>query len=180
MKGIFQLIVKMREFEPRWTAQPSSSNSNNEKFRIFASVHLCFHQAYFQYPRHRTFAPDEKRILLGSEALDHAECMSKDVVLTSLVSAWAMDRRRSNWRIWTWRTWRLKPKEYRRKVDAATRCSGVCPHTWPSDLNLRRLSHWWCRWNQDVGCLTRGPIAEIPPTDYKDTGKNSNHTFHSR
>ena len=22
-----------------------------------------------------------------------------------------------------------RPKEYRRKVDAATRCSGVCPHT---------------------------------------------------
>ena len=32
-----------------------------------------------------------------------------------LASAWAMARRR--------------PKEYRRKVDAATRCSGVCPHT---------------------------------------------------
>ena len=37
--------------------------------------------------------------------------------MTGLASAWAMARRRS--------------KEYRRKVDAATRCSGVCPHTCP-------------------------------------------------
>ena len=35
--------------------------------------------------------------------------------LAGLASAWAMARRR--------------PKEYRRKVVAATRCSGVCPHT---------------------------------------------------
>ena len=33
--------------------------------------------------------------------------------MTGLASAWAMARRR--------------PSEYRRKVDAATRCSGVCP-----------------------------------------------------
>ena len=38
--------------------------------------------------------------------------------MVGLASAWAMARRR--------------PKEYRRKVDAATRCSGVCPQ-----LNLR-------------------------------------------
>ena len=37
-----------------------------------------------------------------------------------LASAWAMAKRR--------------PKEYRRKVNAATLCSGVCHHTWP-DLN---------------------------------------------
>ena len=35
--------------------------------------------------------------------------------MAGLASAWAMARRR--------------PKEYRRKVDAPTRCSGVCPHT---------------------------------------------------
>ena len=39
----------------------------------------------------------------------------KDMGMTGLVSAWAMAGRRT--------------KEYRRKVDAATRCSGVCPHT---------------------------------------------------
>ena len=39
----------------------------------------------------------------------------KDADIAGLASAWAMARRR--------------PKEYRRKVDAATRCSGVCPHT---------------------------------------------------
>ena len=32
-----------------------------------------------------------------------------------MASAWSMARRR--------------PKEYRRKVDSATRCSGVCPRT---------------------------------------------------
>ena len=35
--------------------------------------------------------------------------------LAGLATAWAMERGR--------------PEEYRRKVDAATRCSGVCPHT---------------------------------------------------
>ena len=39
----------------------------------------------------------------------------KDMGITGLPSAWAMARRR--------------PKEYRRKADAATRCSGVYPHT---------------------------------------------------
>ena len=39
----------------------------------------------------------------------------KNMDMTGLASAWAMARRRT--------------KEYRRKVDAATRCSGVCPHT---------------------------------------------------
>ena len=43
------------------------------------------------------------------------EAYLKDMVMTGLASAWAMARRR--------------PKEYRRKVDAATRCSGVCSHT---------------------------------------------------
>ena len=36
----------------------------------------------------------------------------RDTGMTGLASVWAMVRRR--------------PKEYRRKVDAATRCSGVC------------------------------------------------------
>ena len=42
------------------------------------------------------------------------EAYLKVMGMTGLASAWAMVRRR--------------PKEYRRKVDAATRCSGVCPH----------------------------------------------------
>ena len=37
----------------------------------------------------------------------------KDMDMTGLASAWAKARR--------------KTKEYRHKVDAATRCSGVCP-----------------------------------------------------
>ena len=43
------------------------------------------------------------------------EAYLKDMGMTGLASAWAMARRRL--------------KEYRRKVDAATRYSGVCPHT---------------------------------------------------
>ena len=43
------------------------------------------------------------------------EAYLKDIGMTGLASAWAMARRRT--------------KEYRHKVDAATRCSGVCPHT---------------------------------------------------
>ena len=43
------------------------------------------------------------------------ESYLKDMGMAGLASAWTMARRRI--------------KEYRRKVDAATRCSGVCPHT---------------------------------------------------
>ena len=43
------------------------------------------------------------------------EAYLKDMGMTGLASAWATARRR--------------PKDYRRKLDAATRCSGVRPHT---------------------------------------------------
>ena len=43
------------------------------------------------------------------------EAYLKDMGMAGLVSAWAMVRRRA--------------REYRHKVDAVTRCSGVCPHT---------------------------------------------------
>ena len=46
----------------------------------------------------------------------------KDMDMTGLGSAWAMAR------------WR--PKEYRHKVNAATRCSGVWSHTSP-ELSVR-------------------------------------------
>ena len=64
-------------------------------------------------------------VRLRSEWLDHAEGAStrymvrqvkaylRDRGMTGLASAWPMARRR--------------PKEYRREVDAATRCSDVCP-----------------------------------------------------
>ena len=45
--------------------------------------------------------------------LRKVESYLEDAGMAGLASAWAMARRR--------------PKEYRRKVDAATRCSGVCP-----------------------------------------------------
>ena len=57
--------------------------------------------------------------------LRQVESYLKDTGMAGLASAWAMARRR--------------PKEYRRKVDAATRCSGVCPHTWP-DLVVKQCS----------------------------------------
>ena len=47
--------------------------------------------------------------------LRQVESYLKDMGMAGLASAWAMARRR--------------PKEYRRKVDGATRCSGVCPYT---------------------------------------------------
>ena len=43
------------------------------------------------------------------------ETYLRDMGMAGLASAWAMARRRT--------------KEYRKKEDAATRCSGVCPHT---------------------------------------------------
>ena len=46
---------------------------------------------------------------------DLTEACLKDMGMAGLASAWAMARRR--------------PKEYRRKVDAAMHCSDVCPHT---------------------------------------------------
>ena len=47
--------------------------------------------------------------------LRQVESYLKFAGMAGLASAWTMARRR--------------PKEYRRKVDAATRCSCVCPHT---------------------------------------------------
>ena len=47
--------------------------------------------------------------------LSQVKSYLRDTGIAGLASAWAMARRR--------------PKEYRRKVDATTRCSGVCPHT---------------------------------------------------
>ena len=44
--------------------------------------------------------------------LRQVEPYRKDMGMADLASVWAMARRR--------------PKEYRRKVEAATRCSGVC------------------------------------------------------
>ena len=46
---------------------------------------------------------------------DQTEAYLKDTGMAGLASVWAMARRR--------------PYEYRRKVDAATPCSGVCLHT---------------------------------------------------
>ena len=51
------------------------------------------------------------------------EAYLKDMCMTGLASAWAMSSR--------------GPKEYRCRVNAATRCSGVCPHTWPELIWIR-------------------------------------------
>ena len=70
--------------------------------------------------------------------------------MADLASAWAMTRRR--------------PREYRRKVDEATRCSGVCPHTRP-DLTMSMLGRFldgiqdnaqvrsFCRMRLEKPCL---------------------------
>ena len=64
----------------------------------------------FQGADHAEGAPTGYRLRLRQ-----VEFYLKDAGMAGLESAWAMARRR--------------PEEYRRKVDAATRCSGVCPHT---------------------------------------------------
>ena len=56
--------------------------------------------------------------------LRQVESYLRDTGKADLSSAWAMARRR--------------PEEYRRKVDAATHCSGVRPHTWPDLTWLMR------------------------------------------
>ena len=61
--------------------------------------------------------PDGARYDGSGVCLDcgQTESYLKDTDMMGLASVWAMARRR--------------PKEYRNKVDAATRCSGLCPHT---------------------------------------------------
>ena len=62
----------------------------------------------------------------------------------------------------SWGVLLRRPKEYRRKADAATRCSGVCPHTWP-DLSWPVLT--WLS-------------VLAPPTMYSSpTGANERSTF---
>ena len=58
------------------------------------------------------YGHDRPGVCLGD---GQTESYLKNTGITGLASAWAMARRR--------------PKEYRRKVDAATSYSGVCPHT---------------------------------------------------
>ena len=50
----------------------------------------------------------------------------KDTAMAGLAFAWAMARRR--------------PKNYRRKMDAATGCFGPCSHSWPDLMNLTKAS----------------------------------------
>ena len=83
--------------------------------KMFCSI-LRYYRQRKQFNRSRRLYG-----LVHAEGRPHAswlrqvESYLKDTGMTGLASAWAMARRR--------------PKEYRRKVDAATRCSGVCPHT---------------------------------------------------
>ena len=58
------------------------------------------------------YGHDGSGVCLGD---GQTEAYLKDTGMTGLASVWAMARRMT--------------KEYRRKVDAATRCSGVCSHT---------------------------------------------------
>ena len=75
-----------------------------------------------EYPAHRILSrrdPSGWTMPRGrpqSSWLRQVESYLSDTGMTGLASAWAMARR--------------GPKEYRRKVDAVTRCSGVFPQTW--------------------------------------------------
>ena len=70
----------------------------------------------------RTYVRAMSRGRPRASCLRQVEAYPRDTVMSGLASAWAMARR--------------KPKEYHPKVDAATRCCGVSPHTWP-DLTYR-------------------------------------------
>ena len=96
--------------------------------------HLVSHAAFLW--RWGSHTPDS--FLSISELLDHAEGASTGFMVASggvlskgyghddMASALAMARR--------------KPDDDRRKMDAETRCSGVCPHTWP-DLTVAPIVH---------------------------------------
>ena len=70
-------------------------------------------------PTHRILSCRDPSGWTTPRGRSHASCLRQmeiylnDTGVAGLVSAWAMARRR--------------PRDYRRKVDAATRCSSVCP-----------------------------------------------------
>ena len=105
--------------------QKNRSKRNNIYYRICRErqLRLYGHMARLpaEDPAHRIFSCRNPSGWTMPRGRPHAsffrqvEAYLKDTGMTGLASAWAMVRRR--------------PKEYRRKVDAATRCSDVCPHT---------------------------------------------------
>ena len=123
--------------------------SNNQRNVLISSVSLIRNvrvetRPWSHWPRARTYGCSSPQwgsrpsdsFLSRTEGLYHAErrpqaswlrqmeSHSKDTGMAGLASVLAMAKRTT--------------KEYRRKVDAATRCSGVWPHTWP-DLVMHRL-----------------------------------------
>ena len=62
-----------------------------------------------------------------------ADAYLKDMGMMGLASAWAMVRHQ------------MRPKQYRRKLNAGTRCSGVCSSqlTWPSQTDLQCKTSWF-------------------------------------
>ena len=82
------------------------------------------------------------------------ESYPKDMSMTGLASAWAMARGRS--------------KDYRRKVDAASRCSGVCPpyltnmSTWHhAKLQRETLNHTQLHTNLQCCSITQNHRIHI-------------------
>ena len=82
-----------------------------------------------------------------------------------------------------WVMARRRPKVYRRQVDAATRCSGVCPHTWTGNLHaypyntLYRyfapcLGEHVCR---HPGCVTAMLTVITPRTNWNAVSANNNN-----
>ena len=69
-----------------------------------------------EYHAHQILSCRDPRGRPHTSWLRQVESYLKDMGKMGLASAWAMARR---------------PKEYRRKKAAATRCSSVCPHTRP-------------------------------------------------
>ena len=90
---------------------PTVGARNNDSSRQL--VTYTWNTTIYRQKTMRNFA----KVPLMASWLRQVEVYLKDMGMTGLASAWAMARR--------------SPREYRHKVDAATRCSDVCPHTWP-------------------------------------------------
>ena len=98
------------------------------KFSCFVPVEICRHPRGWIMTSGRPGVVQMEACLkdMGMTGLDdgQTEAYLKDTGMAGLASVLAMARRRT---------------EYRHKVEAATRCFGVCPHTWP-DLSGKSVA----------------------------------------
>ena len=95
-----------------WHGIARKVSTEEEKCALTYAFSLCGSTVAEARDSSGVFARNVPGVCLGD---GQTVAYLEDMRMTGLASAWAMARRRT--------------KEYRHKVDAATRCSGVCPHT---------------------------------------------------